>query len=87
MFGSDDWQLVVVVQGSSGCSILGIVKVTPPPMLLEAAAVLLLVTVIVVAVVDAVTVTAAAAAVELFLPFLATENTLVDLSAFLWCFL
>lgn len=85
LFGSDCWQLVVVVQGTSGCSILGIVKVTLPPTLLEATVVLLLVVVVVVVAVDAaVTVVAADA---LFLPFLATENTLVDLSAFLWCFL
>jgi len=71
LFGSmADLQLVVTVAvvGSSGCSILGIIKVTPPPpaTLLEAAE-----TVLLLVVVDA-----------LFLPFLATENTLVDLSAF-----
>lgn len=81
MFGSKDLQLavveiVVVVDdgGSSGCSIFGITNVTklPPLTLLEAEGALLLVVVN----------TAA-----LFLPFLGTEKTFVDLSAFFSCFL
>lgn len=72
LFGSKDLQTVVVVDvvgGSSGCSILGMTKVTPPlPLtLLDSEDALLLVVVD-----DA----------ALFLPFLATEKTFVDLSAF-----
>lgn len=71
LFGSGGLQTVAVTVGcSSGCSILGITKLTPPPTLLDVAADLLL------------SVVAAAAAVALFLPFLATDITLVALSAF-----
>lgn len=74
LFGSEGLQLalavaVVVSGGSSGCSILGITKVTPPPLTLldtQVAALLLVVV----------------GAATLFLPFLVTEKTLVDLSAF-----
>jgi hypothetical protein len=58
-----------VVNESSGCSILGIINVTPLPLtLLDVTGTLLLVVV--------------AAVAALFLPFLATDITLVDLSAF-----
>lgn len=62
-----------VVNESSGCSILGIINVTPLPLtLLDNTDTLLLVV---------------PAVVVLFLPFLATDITLVDLSAFFSFFL
>lgn len=76
LFGSEEGlqtAAVVAVGCSCGCSILGITKFTPPPpTLLDVAAVLLL---------------GSVAAAALFLPFLATDITLVALSAFFWCFL
>lgn len=75
LFGSKGLQTIVVaVDCSSGCSILGIIKVTPPTLQLDAPAALLLL----VAAVDATAGTAAC-----LLPFLGTDITLVDLSAFL----
>lgn len=67
LFDSRDLQLIA--GGSSGCSILGILKVDPPTALFDDRSALLFV------------VTA------LFLFFLATDITLVDLSAFFWFFL
>jgi len=75
LFGSKGLQTIVdVVDCSSGCSILGIIKDTPRTLQLDDTATLLLL-------VGVVIVTAGTAAC--FLPFLGTENTWVALSAFL----
>jgi len=79
LFGSKGLQTIVAtVDWSSGCSILGIIKVTPATLQLDATAALLLLVAVVVPTADV---------AGCLLPFLGTDITLVDLSAFLWAFL
>lgn len=75
LFGSKGLQTIVAaVDCSSGCSILGIIKVTPPTLQLDATAALLLLVAVVVLTADT---------ARCLLPFLGTDITLVALSAFL----
>lgn len=69
LLGSNVLHTVAVVGGSPGCSILGIINFTTPPVTL-------------LAVVDTLLVVVVAVVAAIFFPFLATDITLVDLSAF-----
>lgn len=72
LFGSKGLQ--ITVDWFSGCSILGIIKVTPPTLQLDATVTLLLLVAVVIPTADT---------AVCLLPFLGTDITLVDLSAFL----
>jgi len=75
LFGSKGLQITVAaVDWFSGCSILGIIKFTPPTLQLDATAALLLLVAVVIPTADN---------AACLLPFLGTDITLVDLSAFL----